>query len=164
MNQKDITSEVPHIIRHFTGKKGHYGQGDCIFWEHKVPVQSLEISKNNKKISRSSEISLSDVIEWDQLKIKSFGTKPPPSLFKVNMAWKHFCVLIVEVAYQILGLNIHEHVNHENSTNIESYNGNVIETMDDTSENSKTTQEQEINLQHEKDSTGNKDEPDSLMD
>ena len=59
MIQRDLTLEVPHVIKHFMGEKGRYGCGESYFWDHKVSLGSLSISKENKKLKNMDNICLS---------------------------------------------------------------------------------------------------------
>ena len=120
VKQKDITVEVPYLIRHFMGEKGHYGLGECLFWEHKVPVNKLKYSNATLKKCKflESDIAISDFIDWKNLKNCSFGTKPASNLFKINISWTKLCILIIEVGYFILGLDPDKHVRSKNTVNV----------------------------------------------
>ena len=113
MKHNECAAEVPPILRHFRGQKGNYGQGDCHFWQHKVSVDTLKYSSSELKKLKFSEknVSLSDVVDWSRLKINSFGTKPKEDIFKVKFSWHKFLILIIEVAYAILGLDPDKHCN-----------------------------------------------------
>ena len=43
MNQKVSNLEAPKVLRHFIGDKS-YGSGECFFWNHCVPIDSLNHS------------------------------------------------------------------------------------------------------------------------
>ena len=77
------------------------------FWEHVVPVDQLKTSRGGlRKIGYKDEnISMSNIIKWENFKIQSFSTKPPKELFTFNMTWEAFCKLLIEIGFNILGLN-----------------------------------------------------------
>ena len=41
MNQKVSTLDAPKVLRHFIGEQS-YGVGECYFWDHYVPIESLK--------------------------------------------------------------------------------------------------------------------------
>lgn len=116
MKQKDILSEAPHVLKNFMAKNEKYGSGVCFFWDHKVNMKDIKSSNDllKKNKIKNETFSLSDMIEWENFKIKSFGCKPPTSDFKLNVSWTLFCKILIEVGFFIVGLNPEEHVNVEN--------------------------------------------------
>ena len=123
-------------LRHFIGSKVQFGSGDCMLWEHSVEVHKLKYSKATlQKVWNSPIIMIADIIDWDKFIVKSFGTKIKDDLFKIHLKWREMCVLIIEVAYNALGLdvdNIHgfEEQEHESNNRQEesdcTFDGNVV--------------------------------------
>ena len=127
MKQNNAQVEAPLVLRHFIGDKTPYGVGDCFLWEHKVPTKNLKYSSSILRKAKfcGENISLSDIIEWKDFQIKSFGKKPSADKFKVNLAWKSFCILLIEIGFCVSGLNPDIHViGMETVENIESNSHN----------------------------------------
>ena len=90
-------------LRHFIGTKVRYGTGECLLWEHRVPVDSLRYSgKVLKKKVKSPFITLDDVIAWTDFNIKSFGAKVSSQAMKIDLKWKELCAMIIEIGYHAL--------------------------------------------------------------
>ena len=100
------------MLRLYIREKGQYGLGECFFWEHKTDVEELKHSFPvlRKLKFKENNISLSDVIEWKDLKIKGFGVKPPAVSFKYKISWRKFCILLIEIGFRILGVDPDVHV------------------------------------------------------
>ena len=113
MKQQDATIEAARVLRHFIGKTGQYGVGECYFWDHKIPVGALKTSIKalNKHKFNNVTVSLSDIVAWENLKLKSLGTKPKNAnqIFKFNMSWTEFCLLVIEIGFVTLGLDPESH-------------------------------------------------------
>ena len=128
----DPQSEAPHVLRLFIGEKGQYGLGECFFWEHKTVVEDLKHSLPvlRKLKFKDDSISLSDVIEWKDLKIKGFGVKPPAISFKYKISWRKFCILLIEIGFRILGVDPDVHVQGPTAKDNRS-NPNDYDSADD---------------------------------
>ena len=113
MKQQDATIEAARVLRHFIGKTGQYGEGECYFWDHKIPVAALKTSIKalNKHKFNNETVSLSDIVVWENLKLKSLGTKPKNAnqIFKFNMSWTEFCLLVIDMGFMTLGLDHESH-------------------------------------------------------
>ena len=64
IKQKQATYDAPFVVRHFIGDNGRYGEGECFFWEHKLPLDSLQYTKSIvTKVMKDIEfISVSDIM------------------------------------------------------------------------------------------------------
>lgn len=117
MKQALVVGEAASIVKKFIGRDTMYGEGQCFLWDYEVPVSSLTVSRKvlEKYKWDSQMIRLSNVVSWTDFKIKSFGVKPPAHLFKINMSWREYCVLIIEIGYQAIKIDpetfeeVHEH-------------------------------------------------------
>ena len=100
--QKTVVGVAGRVIRHFMQPGQSYGEGDCFFWDHSVPVYLLRFSapELKKRNFRQANVSLSDVISWQDFKIKSLGSKPKVE-FKIKLSWRETLVLAIEIAYII---------------------------------------------------------------
>ena len=116
LNQRELSKEAPIVLRHFNGRKGKYGAGECLFWEHKVCAKNLNVSYPMlKKIKYLQEdVSLSDFVDWDKFTIQSFGTRLPAKYFKRKISWPKFCTLLIEIGYNILQLDPESFINEKN--------------------------------------------------
>ena len=94
-------------LRHFIGQKTPFGTGECMLWEHRVEVDKLKYSKAAvMKVWNSPIIMLEDIINWEKFKVKSFGVRLKEELFNIIINWREMCVLIIEVAYDALRLDV----------------------------------------------------------
>ena len=94
-------------LRHFIGQKTLFGTGECMLWEHRVEVDKLKYSKVAvKKVWNSPIIMIEDVINWEKFTVKSFGVRVEEKHFNIIINWREMCVLIIEVAYDALGLDV----------------------------------------------------------
>ena len=106
-NTSMMKSGAASLIRSFIGPKTPFGTGECILWDHQVQVENLKYSKDDLvKVWDSPIISLQDIIAWSNFKVKTFGNKLPDEAFKINMVWRVFCVMVIEVVYDVLKLNV----------------------------------------------------------
>ena len=85
--QATVVSETAAMVKQFIGKDTPYGEGECLLWDHAVSAKSLKYSSKvlAKYKWKNNFIRLSDVVEWKDFKIKSFGMKPSANLFKVKL-------------------------------------------------------------------------------
>ena len=91
----------------FLGPTGKYGEGENILWDFQVKFTTLTFTHDVlKNVWNSDVICLSDVIDWHNFKIRSFGTKPKSEFFKMHMSWRQMCLMIIEVGYLILNLDV----------------------------------------------------------
>ena len=73
-------------------------------WEKIVLFKHLKYSSKAIKGWHSPVISLSDIIDWENFNISSFSQKPKG--FKVELSWAKMCLLIIEIAYKVLGIDV----------------------------------------------------------
>ena len=105
-NQNFAKKFASATIRHFIGKSVSFGTGECLLWEVKVPVDKLTYSKGElADVWNSPVVSLENVVLWKDFKIKSFGKKISESLLNFKISWRALCILIIEIGYNVLGLN-----------------------------------------------------------
>ena len=105
-NQNFAKKFASSTIRHFIGKSVSFGTGECLLWEVKVPVDKLTYSKGElADVWNSPVVSLENVVLWKDFKIKSFGRKISDSHLNFKILWRALCILIIEIGYNVLGLN-----------------------------------------------------------
>ena len=102
-----VVGEAASLVKKYIGKDTMYGVGECFLWEYDVPVRCLRYSKKvlEKYKWDAQTIRLSNVLKWNDFKIKSFGTKPPAELFKIKMSWREYCVLMIEIGYMAIKID-----------------------------------------------------------
>jgi hypothetical protein len=105
--QPIVIKEAAQMLKLFIGKFTTYGTGHCFLWEHATAVDNLKYSKTilQKYKWDFPIIRLSDVLKWHNFKIKSFGSKPSANLFEVPLSWREFCVLLLEIGYDVMDMD-----------------------------------------------------------
>ena len=94
-------------VKHFIGTNVPLGTGENIMWDTAVNLEKLKYTCESLKIKWNSPvISLSDVVEWKNFQVKTFGTKLDNKFFKIKMSWREFCVMIIEVGYYLIGIDV----------------------------------------------------------
>ena len=89
------------------GARGKYGEGENFMWDFQVDFKTISFTHDVLKNQwKSDVISLSDVIDWKNFKIRSFGVKPKSELFKIPISWRNMCLMIIEIGYNILKLDV----------------------------------------------------------
>ena len=94
-------------LRHFIGPDTKFGSGECPLWEHPVALDKLKYCKEGiLKEWNSPTIRLADVVEWEDFKVKSFGNNLKKEVLKISLKWRELCVMIIEVGYDALNMDV----------------------------------------------------------
>ena len=104
-NLNYVKSFASHTVRFFVGKDRKFGDGENFMWDFMVPVASLLYCGDVFVEWESPVISLSDIIKWEDFTISNFSQKPKTG-FKIKISWTKFCVVLLEISYRLLGLDV----------------------------------------------------------
>ena len=105
MNTKGVINEFRRVLKGFIGKEkiGMSENGQCL-WDTKIDVNELDQSKKTLRRCgyKACDISLSNVIEWRNLKNEYLKSSPPKvinhddgsveKVFKLSCRYVNFCV------------------------------------------------------------------------
>ena len=100
-----MKSFASHTVRFFVGKDRKFGDGENFMWDFMVPFTSLLYCGDVFEAWESPVISLSDIINWEDFTISNFSQKPKTG-FKIKISWTKFCVVLLEISYRLLGLDV----------------------------------------------------------
>ena len=83
-NQNAMKKYANITVKHFIGTNVAMGTGENIMWDTAVNFERMKYTRDAIKNKWNSPvISLSDVIEWKNFQVKSFGTKLDNKYFKI---------------------------------------------------------------------------------
>ena len=106
-NHNEMKKYGSKILRHFIGPKTPFGSGECLLWEHPVPMDRLKYCKEGLVNEwNSPTIRLTDVVLWENFKVKSFGKNLKKEVMKIGLKWRELCAMIIEVGYDALNIDV----------------------------------------------------------